>query len=33
MKQTDKIWAANRLFDAMGEMDDRWIAEAECTPY
>ena len=29
MKQVDRIWAANRLFDAMGEIDDRWIAEAE----
>ena len=32
MRQVDKLWKANQLFDAMGEIEDRWIAEAE-TPY
>ena len=32
MRQVDKLWKAGQLFDAMGEIEDRWIAEAE-TPY
>ena len=29
MRRIDDIGAVNRLFDAIGEIEDRWIAEAE----